>query len=137
VAEGAHDLSLDPQFANVAQLTGSTATTSGSVLTQTGANFSSVVDGQDYLYLVSGTGVTDGIYGITAHTTTTLTLDIAPGTDATADKVWQITTGRNFAIGGSLGGQGAPGVFPGGTTSSYIDIGGAQTLQESSFTFGG
>ena len=61
-----------------------------------------VVDGRDFLYLVSGTGITAGIYGITAHTSTTITLDIAPGTDATADKVWQITTGRNFAITGAI-----------------------------------
>jgi hypothetical protein len=135
--KGANDLAVDPQFANVAQLTGSTATTSGSVLTQSGADFSSVVDGRDYLYLVSGTGVTDGIYGITAHTTTTLTLDIAPGTDATADKVWQITTGRDFGIGTNLAGQGVPGVFPGGTTTSYVDIGGAQIELADSFTFGG
>jgi hypothetical protein len=135
--KGANDLAVDPQFANVAELTGSTATTSGSVLTQSGANFSSVVDGQDYLYLVSGTGVTAGIYGITAHTTTTLTLDIAPGTDATADKVWQITTGRNFGIGTNLAGQGSPSLFPGGTTTSYLDIGGAQIELADSFTFGG
>lgn len=61
--KGSHDVAVDPQFANVAQLTGTTATTSGFVLTDTGADFSSVVDGQDYLYLVSGTGITAGIYG--------------------------------------------------------------------------
>ena len=124
--KGSHDVALDPQFANVAQLTGSTATTSGSVLTQSGADFSSVVNGQDYLYLVSGTGITAGIYGITAHTTTTLTLDIAPGTDATADKVWQVTTGRNFAISTNLKAGGYPGVFPGAPTTSSLDIGAVQ-----------
>lgn len=124
--KGVHDVAVDPQFANVAQLTGTTATTSGFVLTQSGADFSSVVDGQDYLYLVSGTGITAGIYGITAHTTTTLTLDIAPGTDATADKVWQVTTGRNFAIGTNLKAGGYPGAFSGGLTTGYMDIGAAQ-----------
>jgi hypothetical protein len=124
--KGSHDVAVDPQFANVAQLTGSTATTSGSVLTQPGADFSSVVDGQDYLYLVSGTGITADIYGITAHTTTTLTLDIAPGTDATTDKVWQVTTGRNFAISTNLKAGGYPGIFSGGLTTGYMDIGAAQ-----------
>lgn len=110
----------------MAQITGSTATTSGNVLTQAGGDFSSVVDGRDYLYLVSGTGVTTGIYGITAHTTTTVTLDLAPGTDATADKVWQITTGRNFAVGPNLKATGYPGVFAGGLTTGAIDVGGVQ-----------
>lgn len=136
--KGAHDLGLDPEFANVVQLTGNTATTSGSVLTQSGADFSSVVDGRDYLYLVSGTGITVGIYGITAHTTTTLTLDNAPGTDATADKVWQVTTGRDFSIGPAIAGQAYPGLFPGTFTTSYLDIGGVQRqLKDGSFTFGG
>jgi len=100
--KGSNDAAIDPAFASVTQLTGTTATTSGSVLTQSGGDFSSVVDGRDFLYLVSGTGITAGIYGITAHTATTITLDIAPGTDATADKVWQITIGRNFAITGAI-----------------------------------
>ena len=100
--KGSKDVAINPSFTGVAQLTGTTATTSGSVLTQSDGDFSTVVDGRDFLYLVSGTGITAGIYGITAHTSTTITLDIAPGTDATADKVWQITTGRNFAITGAI-----------------------------------
>ena len=100
--KGSNDVAINPAFAGVAQLTGTTATTSGSVLTQSGGDFSTVVDGRDYLYLVSGTGITAGIYGITAHTATTVTLDNAPGTNATADKVWQITTGHNFAITGAI-----------------------------------
>lgn len=134
--KGAHDIAVDPQFANVQQLTGTSATTSGNVLTQSGADFSSVVDGQDYLYLVSGTGITPGIYGIVSHTTTTLTLDIAPGTNATANKVWQITTGRNFAVGPNLKATGSPGVFPGGLTTGYLGIGAAQSAQgETAYTF--
>lgn len=124
--KGPHDIALSPQFSNVAQLTGTTATTSGSVLTQSGGDFSSVIDGTHYLYLVSGTGVTAGIYGITAHTATTVTLDIAPGTNATADKVWQITTGLNFAVGKNMKAAGYPGAFPGGLTTGYTDIGAVQ-----------
>lgn len=124
--KGPHDSVLNPTFTSVAQLTGSTATTSGSVLTQSGGDFSTVVDGRDYLYLVSGTGITAGIYGITAHTGTTVTLDIAPGSDATADKVWQITTGHNFAIGTNLKALGFPGAFPAGLSTGYMDIGAVQ-----------
>ena len=130
--KGSHNSVLNPTFTSVAQLTGSTATTSGSVLTQSGGDFSTVVDGQDYLYLVSGTGVTVGIYGITAHTATTVTLDIAPGTNATADKVWQITTGRNFALGTNLQALGFPGAFPGGLSTGYMDIGAVQRQEAGS-----
>lgn len=135
--KGPNDITSNPQFVGVSQLTGSTATTSGSVLTQSGADFSSVVDGQDFVYLKSGSGVTTGIYGITAHTTTTLTLDIAPGTNATADKVWQITTGNNYAIGKNLKGTGYPGTFAGGLTTGYMDIGAIQRREgsETAYTF--
>ena len=129
--KGPHDSVLNPTFTSVAQLTGSTATTSGSVLTQTGA-FSTVTDNVDYLYLVSGTGITAGIYGITAHTDDTVTLNIAPGTNATADKVWQITTGRNFALGTNLQALGFPGAFPAGLSTGYLDIGAVQRQEAGS-----
>lgn len=121
--KGPHDTALDPQFVSVSQITFMNGTTSGSVLTSSGADFSSVVDGQDMLYLVSGTGITAGVYGITAHTATTLTLDIAPGTDATANKVGQITIGHNFQIGANLGTSGYPGAFPAALTTGYAPIG--------------
>jgi hypothetical protein len=133
--KGANDLALDPTFTSVAQLSGATATTSGSVLTQSGGDFSTVVDGRDYLYLVSGTGVTAGIYGITSHTSTTVTLDIAPGTNATADKVWKITTGRNFAIGTNLKAGGYPGVFAGGYSTGYQDIGAVQRQESGGINY--
>lgn len=123
---GANSRALDPQFTSVAELSGSTATTSGSVLTQSGGDFSTVVDGRDFLYLISGTGITAGIYGITSHTADTLTLDIAPGTNATTDKVWRVLTGRNFAIGTNLKALGFPGAFPAALTTAYTDIGGVQ-----------
>ena len=100
--KGSNDIAVDPSFTTMAQLTGTTATTSGSVLTQSGGDFSTVTDNVDFLYLVSGTGITVGKYLITTHTATTVTLDIAPGTNATADKVWQITTGHNFLPTGSI-----------------------------------
>lgn len=124
---GANTITTDPGFASVTNLAGTTATTSGSVLTQAAGDFSTVVDGQDYLYLISGTGVTAGIYGITAHTATTLTLDIAPGTNATADKVWRVITGRNFAIGTNAKNAGAPTVFTNAPTNTYVDLGAAQS----------
>lgn len=126
---GKSSLTTAPAFTSVAQLTGATATTSGSVLTQGGGDFSTVVDGQDYLYLVSGTGITAGMYGITAHTATTVTLDIAPGTDATADKVWRITTGRNWGVGTAMKAAGFPGLFSGAVSTGYTDIGAVQRIE--------
>lgn len=124
---GTNTITTDPGFSSVGYLSGSTATTSGSVLTQSGGDFSTVVDGQDFLYLVSGTGITAGIYGITSHTATTLTLDIAPGTSAVADKTWRIVTGKNFAVGANAKSVGAPAALANTQTSNYLDLGAAQS----------
>ena len=126
ITKGALDIALDPGFTGVAEYTGTTATTSGSVLTDSGANFANVVAGRDFLYMVSGTGVTAGIYGISSATATTITLDSAPGTNATADKTYKIIYGHNFASGTNMKAAGTPSLFPGGLTTSYIDIGAAQ-----------
>ena len=100
--KGSTDIAVNPAFTSVNQLTGTTATTSGSVLTQSGGDFSTVTDNVDFVYIKSGTGITAGKYLITSHTADTITLDIAPGTNATANKVWQITTGHNFLPTGAL-----------------------------------
>ncbi len=128
---GAHDVTTAPAFANVKQITGATATTSGSVLTQSGADFSTVTDNVDFCYIKSGTGITAAKYLITTHTTTTLTLSSAPGTSAVADKVFQITTGHNFAVGAAMKNLAYPVAFPAGLTTSYMDLGAAQ-IQPSS-----
>lgn len=130
IVKGSNNIALNPQFAGLAQLTGSTATTSALVLTQTGANFASVTDNVDYCVIKSGTGVTVGSYLITAHTTTTLTLDVTPGTNATADKVWHITTGRNWAVGTNMKAAGYPGAFNGTSTTSYLDLGAVQRIEQ-------
>lgn len=124
--KGTNDTAVNPGFGSITQYTGATATTSGSVLTQAGATFPTFVPGVDFLYLASGTGITAGVYGITSNTGTTITLDIAPGTSATADKVFSVTTGHNFAVSYTLNGVGAPGIFPGALTTGYLDIGAAQ-----------
>jgi hypothetical protein len=130
--KGFGNLALDPGFTSYGEVSGATATTSGSVLTQSGGNFANVTAGRDYCYLVSGTGITAGIYGISSKTTDTLTLDIAPGTNATADKVFKIITGRDFSVGSALQGVGFPGTFPGGLTVGSTDIGAAQDVPSAS-----
>lgn len=121
-------LAVDPQFAEATQITGTTATTTGSVLTQSGGDFSTVTDNIDYLHVLSGTGVTTGIYLVTSHTGTTLTVNNALGTSSGGDVVYYVTTGHNFQIGTNLKAAGFPGF---GTnmameTTSYTDVGGVQ-----------
>ena len=92
----------DPSFTAAAQLTGTTATISGSTLTQTGAFTANVTDNVSYLHVISGTGATVGIYPITSHTNDVLTVTGTIGTNATADKVWYIHYGTDFLPTGSV-----------------------------------
>lgn len=126
ITAGASDITTTPGLASVAQITGTNGTVSGSVLTSSGADFSTVTANRDFCYIVSGTGATVGQYKITAATATTLTLDIAPGDSAVADKVFQVTTGRNFKPGVNARQVAFPGAFQAGLTTSYLDIGGVQ-----------
>lgn len=130
----------DPQYSNAAEIEGTTATTSGSVLTQSGGDFSTVTDNVDVLHVFSGTGVTVGGYLITSHTSTTLTVNNALGTSSAGNVTYTVTTGRNFAIGTNLKAAGFPGTFPGGFTTGYMDPGAVQRQEAggggaSSFTF--
>lgn len=133
------DLAVDPTFTSAVQITGTTATTSGSVLTQSGGDFSTVSDNIDYLHVISGTGVTTGGYLITSHTSTTLTVNNALGTSSGGDVVYFVGTGHNFAVGTNLKATGFPGLFNGSETTGYSDIGAVQRQEAGggSFTFAG
>lgn len=121
------DTALDPIFSSVTEITGTTATTSGSTLTQSSGDFSTVTDNIDFLHVVSGTGVTVGCYLITGHTSTTLTTNNALGTSSGGDVVYWIITGTNFTITNSgLKAVGFPARFNGSDTNSYPDIGAVQ-----------
>ncbi|MDI6732310.1 MAG: right-handed parallel beta-helix repeat-containing protein [Planctomycetota bacterium] len=126
VTKGDNDLALNPTFTSVAQVTGTTATYAGSTLTDAGANFNNVVNSQDFIYIVSGTGVTAGQYLITSHTQTTVTTDLDAGENTAANIVYQVTTGRNFAIGTNLKAEGFPGAFQAALSTGYKDIGAVQ-----------
>ncbi len=137
------DLALNPTFTNASQLTGSTATTTGSVLTDSGASFG-VTDNVDYLHVISGTGVTVGGYLITSHTGTTLTVNNALGTSNAGNVVYFVTHGHNFQIGTPLKGLGFNSFTnaTGNQTTSYPDVGAVQRQEPSgssggSFTFVG
>lgn len=139
VATGPNDLAVDPVFAGAVQITGSTATSSGSVLTQSGGDFSTVEDNVDYLTVVSGTGVTTGKYLIASHTGTTLTTAAnALGTSVAGDIVYRVGTGHNFAIGTNL--KAAAHTLPSFGTTSYVDLGAVQRQESggaSSFAYVG
>jgi hypothetical protein len=130
-----NDQALNPAFSSVSQVTGTAGkfAASNDRLIDTTKNFVTlgVVAGQDCVYIKSGSGITAGIYGVSSITTTTntndtLVLDVAPGTNTTADKTYQVTTGHNFAIGANLKALGFPGTFQASLTRGYMDIGAVQ-----------
>jgi hypothetical protein len=134
---GADSLALNPSFTGLAQLANlGTVTSSTNVLTDSGADFSSIVNDQDFIYILAGgtgTGFTAGIYPIHSHTSTTLTLATPANaalnitsSGAGSNISYRIVTGRNFVIGTNLKAVGYPGIFPGGLTTSYQDIGAVQ-----------
>lgn len=134
--KGATDVAVNPGFLGASQITGTTASGSGSVLTDTNANFSAVTDGVDYVRVLSGTGATVACFLITSHTTTTLTCNNTVGTNATADRVYFVTTGHNFQVGSALAGLGFSSFANSGSeTTSYPYIG--ATVPQSSSGSGG
>lgn len=128
--KGPNDNTIAPGFNGVVQRTGTTATTTATNhLVDSTATFVTwgVTPGRDYLRIVSGTGVTVGIYPIlSVDSETQITTTIALTANATADKVWSITVGKDFSIGTNLKAAGSPGAFPAGYSTGYIDTGAVQ-----------
>ncbi len=118
-------IAADPVFDDVDQIVGTAGTVLTGVLTDAAADFTDVVANRDLCYVVSGTGITAGISLITAKTATTITLSPAPANNAVADTVYQITTGRDFGIGGAALISGG---YPSSASTSpdYTDIGAMQ-----------
>lgn len=131
------DITTTPSFTGATQITGTTATTSGSTLTQSGGDFSTVTDVNDYLHVVSGTGVTTGIYQITAHTGTTLTTNNALGTSSGGDVVYFIMTGHNFEVGTNMKATAYQVTNTGIESTSYLDIGAVQRVEPTASAGGG
>lgn len=119
---GTNDITSDPGFKNVAQITGTAGSLSASTLTDNSADFSNVVNNQDFIYVISGTGATAGVYAITGHTTHTLTLGTAPGGSG-SNINYQLTTGHNLMPGPNMVNKGLGlGSFP-GALPSYTTLG--------------
>jgi hypothetical protein len=99
---GDNDVDVDPAFTSVSEVTGSTATYATKTLTDAGADFSSVVDNQDFVHIISGTGMTAGKYLITSHTGTTITTDNDAGECAEGDTVYSVSLGHNYLPTGDI-----------------------------------
>ncbi len=132
VTLGANVTTTNPSFQGVSQIALTTATTSntGNTLTKTGATFvtSGVTAGRDFVYISSTSG-TVGIYTISSvDSETQLTLGQAPG-NSTGNVTASITLGHNFAVGTNPRAVGFPGVFPAALTTSYVDMGAVQRLE--------
>lgn len=125
--KGTGALALTPGFSSVAEVKGTTATTGASgVLTDATKDFSGVTDSRDFIYVSAGTGVTVGKYLITAHTTTTVTTSPNISSNATADKVYTVTTGHNYGVGNNMKASALPGSIVGSSSTNYRDVGAVQ-----------
>lgn len=129
-------LATDPQFTNVAEVTGTGGTSAASVITITGANLSAVQDNVDYIRVVSATTAVAMTYLITAHDDGADTVTVSPAIGTGTNIVWVIPTGHDFSIGTNLKGLGFPGAFQGSESTSYTSQGAVQRAV-SSGTAGG
>lgn len=121
------DLTINPTFTSVGQLANvGTVSTSGSVLTDTGANFNgNITDNVDFIHVDVNTGGSIGIFPIISHTNTTITVSIntlGTGTGTT----YRIPNLHNYSVGTNLKATGFPGSFGAAVTTGYMDIGAVQ-----------
>lgn len=129
---GLNSQTINPTFVNTTTVGGTAGTVSGSTLTDASANFSNVVDNQDFLVITSGTGVTNtpGALLITSHTTTSVTVSQTIGGSGT-NIIYNVRTGHNFTTGPGLKNVGFPSLFPGTASTSFVDIGAIQQYSSS------
>lgn len=141
--KGPHDTSGDPGYASVTITSGTTGAfvAANSRLVDTTKDFSAlgVYASTPSVFFVSistGSVVTNydmwaGITGITTTTNPndTLTLDIAQGTNTTANKVYYIGMTHNFMPSQTLKGSAHIPLFPGGYVSQYPYPGAIQRNQ--------
>lgn len=124
---GVNDITAAPGFGNVAVVFGTAGSVSSATLTDNSADFSNVIDNQDYLDIISGNGVTTtpGSLLITSHTTHSVTVAAAIGGSGT-NIVYNVRTGNNFAVSPTMKNLGFPGIFPAALTTGHLDIGAVQ-----------
>jgi hypothetical protein len=118
VPSGPQDVTSNPTFSSISQLTGSAGVVSGSTLAV--SSVTGVVANRDVVYISSGTGVTTGQYLITSIASTTLTLNNTPGGSGT-NIHYQITTGHNLTPTANVLTNGLP--FANSLVTNYQPIG--------------
>lgn len=123
---GGQDTTCAPGMTGVTTISGTAGVVSSATLTDSGA-IMNVVDGRDYLVTISGTGVTTTPSSqlISSHTTHSVTVPVNIGGSGTNISYF-IRTGHNFAISPACKRLGYPGIFPGGFSTGYTDIGAVQ-----------
>jgi hypothetical protein len=126
---GQHDFALNPTFSSAGQITGTTATSTGSTVTDTTKSFTTNALAGQYIHVTAGTGQTNGVYLIVSNTATVITTNNAVGTNTTGNLVYYISTKHNYSITNSSLYAGAfPGTFQGNASATvgYLDPGGVQ-----------
>ena len=123
------DTAVNPRFTSAGQITGTGATSAGTVLTDGSANFNgNVTDNVDFVHVFSGI-TTPGEYLITSHTNTTLTVNNTLGTGSSI--VYNIPNKHNYMVNGNL--KAFPGLFPGSSTTGNLVQGSVQKPTSSGF----
>jgi hypothetical protein len=117
---------LDPQFVDVTELSGSTATTGGTqIFMHGGGMFSNgITDNVDFINLHYNNSSTSTAK-IIGHSSFSVTTTGSFGTSTNADKKFTIRIGKNFNIGNNLKALNQFKIA-GSSTTSYMDIGAAQ-----------
>lgn len=124
ITKGQNSSTANPTFSNIGQYAGTTATSSSSTLTDSGANFANVVAGRDYLYISASTGGNTGVFGISSKTSTTI---VADGTLGSGSSItYSIIYGRNPTPTANILNSATIGAFPGATVTGYQAIGAVQ-----------
>lgn len=104
VTKGPNALATDPQYGQISVISGTTATTSGTTLTDGSKNFSNVENNKNYVRITGGSGISTSpsCFKITGHDTTSLTLDASPG-DSSGDVEYTVVAGDDYTLDGASG----------------------------------
>ena len=92
----------DPAYTDAGELSGTGATSSGAVITLTGADLSAIEDNVDYIWVVSATTATAMAYLITSHDDGADTVTVSPSPGTGSNIVWRIGTGHDYSLTSSL-----------------------------------
>lgn len=119
-------VAVNPQYHDVAEITGTGGTSTGSTITITGADLSNVQDNVDFIRVISATTAFPLTYLITAHNDGADTVTVSPAIGTGTNIVYQIPIGHDYIVGTNLKGTGFPGQYQGADTISHTNQGAVQ-----------